>query len=1083
MKRMLRPAGALLLLSALFMPAAHAYLTVTGNGTSPAIANGTSFVTTPTAAVFYRPTGEYFFGLNWTIASPGNYSICYGNYRTPDVAPTLTALGSGVGLTGVNVHNVAVVPYSSSTTYALVQADVSNPTILAVAGGGAAGAGALTTTQVSAITKTSLTPVTTGAVAGAGAINSVGGLITGGIRSLCASNDLGTSGMNIAFVGSKVNAGVNNPFGAGTGAANGTAFDGLVGILVGRNATTGAPTIVATGGQTATAARAFDLTSTGSNFIGDAGAVTTCTVGAAGTRYGDYPALWYDSILNRLYVGTTIHTATPGVAGASSSLISVAIYPVTVVPNTSITLGAALKPFSAAAGTGPLVNLVSAAVTGIVAVKSTNAQGAIGVSAQMLRTMHTSTGFVYLLVNGDVGALGTGSAAATAATAGENIYAVPLVGTNAITANGVAAADAIGCFADVRTADYATIAGGAAASFALSTSAAYLVGGNSSLPITAGANVVKDMFVDGDTVYVAAGDGAASATNNPGVYKSQAVFNQNGQIDHWTDWQRVTPNDMAGQTAGGTAANGTDGRADFVAVDGYTGHAWITNSTSLKSNVTQWSQPAVLTQQSGLPAAVNAALPGGLCYSVLDLNTSVTGWGGTTPARITAFGGQEKVCFAITGSASALPLAMNGAYQQQTTQLQTTGAGNVYDYTNTHTFITTSLPAGAGAVISLAYSGWNPDTATTAATGNTVGMFFAGCAGTATTAPGLYAWTWSPTQAGFNPVTTELNDLQDIQYWDTSTGHWSWQLIPNVQGMPVKIASLGGGLHVLTRTATLDRIYSSAKQGTGVALNTSFIVTASSGVAPSGTNSSLASVSQIYDFVISATATAAAATPATLDEQLLILTNDGIYTTSSTTGMQSPSSVAAQAQLQAGWVRIASPTTNGFLTDYITQPGYQRNPQTFWFGNWAVNPNDPNVYNNYIWYQMSRNAYLGSNGSNIVNGTTYTADPTVTATFNGATSFNQTTAPTIYATFPVNARLFYNDGSRRFFIQKNPANDGAYQVLVLPYNLYDYNITANGKAVMSDAAVAQASAFYWMSPIGDTGRLMMGTSNGVIALQ
>ncbi len=1065
MKRMLRPAGALLLLSALFMPAAHAYLTVTGNGTSPATANGTSFVTTPTAAVFYRPTGEYFFGLNWNVASPATYSICYGNYRTPDVAPTLTALGSGTGLNGISVHNLAVVPYSSSATYALVQADVASPTILAVASGAAAGVGALTTTQVSAITKTSLTPVTTGAAAGAGAINAVDINITGGIRGLCASNDLGTAGMNIAFVGSKANGGTSNPFGAGINPVASTATDGLVGILVGRDAT-GAPTIVATGGSSPLTAQTFDLTNTGSYLISSTvGLITTCSTGIAGNRYADYPALWYDSILNRLYVGTTINSAASGTVGTFTGVISVGIYPVTVVPNTSITIGAQLAPFTTFSN-------IPATATGIVALRQDNAVS--NASAQMLRTMHTSTGFVYLLVNGGTVIAGLADAAAT--VTGENIYAVPLVGTASATAA------AVGTFADIRTGDYLTQAG-AAGSFALSTSAAYQVGGSGTLPITPGANVVKDMFVDGDTLYVAAGDGPATATNNPGVYKSQAVFNQNGQIDHWTDWQRVTPNDMAGQTVGGTAANGTDGRADFVAVDGYTGHVWVTNATSLKSNVTQWSQPAVLTQQSGLPAAVNAALPGGLCYSVLDLNTSVTGWGGTTPARITAFGGQEKVCFAITGSASALPAAMNGTYQQPTMQLQTTGDGNVYDYTQTNTFITTSLPAGAGAVISLAYSGWNPDTQT----GANVGMFFAGCAGTATTPPGLYAWCWSQTQAGFDPITTQLNDLQNVFNWGTYEDGWSWQLIPNVQGMPVKIASLGGGLHVLTRTNGLDRIYSTPKRGTGVALNSSFVVTASSGVAPTAgsTNSSLASVTQIYDFVISVSPLATAATPAAnASEQLLMLTNDGIYTTSNASGMSGGTSANTNNlnQLNAGWVRIAAPTSLGLLSDYLEQPGYNRSPQTFWFGNWTVNPTVPGVYNNYIWYQMSRNS-INPDGFTLANLTTYNADPTVTATFNGATSFNQTTAPTIYATFPVNARLFYNDGSRRFFVQKNPANDGAYQVLVLPYNLYDYNITANGKAPMSDAAVAQAGAFYWMSPIGDTGRLMMGTSKGVIALQ
>jgi hypothetical protein len=53
----------------------------------------------------------------------------------------------------------------------------------------------------------------------------------------------------------------------------------------------------------------------------------------------------------------------------------------------------------------------------------------------------------------------------------------------------------------------------------------------------------------------------------------------------------------------------------------------------------------------------------------------------------------------------------------------------------------------------------------------------------------------------------------------------------------------------------------------------------------------------------------------------------------------------------------------------------------------------------------------------------------------------------------------------------------------VPYNLYDYGIGTSGKAPLQDAVVVQAGAFYWMSMIGDTGRLMMETSNGVLSLQ
>lgn len=1078
MKKMLRPAGALLLLSALFMPAAHAYLTVVGNAAAPA-----TFLSAPNRAIFYRPTGEYYFGLaaGGVSLTTGNYAISYGNYRTPDVAPTLTPIATSALISALNVGNLAVV--SSAV------GGPTSPTIVSTVG-------AIATTGIlTAITKTNLTPVQTGTILDAA------GTVTPSIRGLCAANDYispTSASLDVAFAAVKVVGGGAISWGAGAGATTGLATgDGIQAVLMGRSAA-GVPAFTAIGGVASGGnAYPFDLTVTGSYLYQDAataaGGALTVEVGANGTRYGNQPAMWYDSILNRLYVGVTINqTAGNNTANASGSVCSIGMYPVVRPTTTTIAIGAVgaqLPMVTDAANSYPFGSLATSAITFPAAIqKVSNAGGAqrLGASAQMIRTMHTSTGFVYMIINGGT-ALGSANPAALALATADNVYALPLVGPAATTATNV------GKFANIQDPTYLTPAGGAADTFALTTSAMVQVGGNGILPIdvatpVAGANSVSDMFVDNDTVYVAIGQngGASTYQNNPGVYKSQALFDEVGRIASWTDWQRVVPNDMVGNAVPGT---GQDGRTDFVAVDGYTGHVWTTNTTSLQSNVTQWTQTApAINQQSGLPAAVNAALPGGLCYSVLDLNTSVTGWGATTPSRVTMFGGQERVCFAITGSGGILPVTANGVYNQTNSVLQTTGAGNVYDYTSTQTFFTTSLPAGAGAVISLAFSGWNLDTAT----GTTVGFFFAGCNGTEGVAPGLYAWAITganlTASTGFNPFTV-LNDFRNAPWVAGTTGTTnSWQLIPNVQGEPVKIESLGGGLHVLTRTAGLDRIYSAAKQANLNALNTSFVVTASSGVAPSGTNSSLASVSQIYDFVISVSATPAAATPAVGVEQLLMLTNDGIYTTSSLTGMQSPSTVATQAQLQAGWFRIAAPISNGLLTDYIGQPRYTRNPETFWFGNWTVNPIVPDVFNNYIWYQMSRYSFTGGTSATVgtqslADGYTYNTDPSVTATFNGASSFNQTTAPTIYATFPVNARLFYNDGSRRFFVQKNPTNDSKYQVLVLPYNLYDYNITANGKTVMSDAAVAQAGAFYWMSPIGDTGRLMMGTSNGVVALQ
>ena len=1040
MKTMLRFAGGLLLLSSLFSPALNAYLNVAGSGTAPV-----TWATAPTNAIFYRPTGDYFFGSPAATA----YSVSYANYRTVNTAPTVTAIGSDAALvgglvnnTGCPFNNLAVIPYSG---------DVTSPTIAAVATG--------STSTLRFITKSNNTVVSSDPLLDvAGAALQITSAISG-IRALCASKGTNTNGTDIVFAAVGTSAsGANDNWGTaqGAGGVTGSATCGIQAVLVGRNTTTGAPTVIGynlnTGG-TASRATPADLTYTGSFVIGNVGLASATLTSASSTTGGYAPAMHYDEILNRLYIGITGAVASSASATGRNGLITVGIFPVTKTATTiSVSGGAApatqLAPFTAAGAGNKYLAAGSAAIpadgSGIIAIQP-NAQTACTGAARILRTMHTSTGFCYLLVNGST-STGTNANAVAALTA-NLVYAVPLVGPAATTAA------AVGTFADVRTGDHLTQADvGIAGSLITTASAAACVGGGLGLigaPVSTAFNNITDMWVDGDAVYVAAGTTAQIATlvDSPGVWKSQAMFDDLGKIDHWTDWELVVPTDM------GAATTGLDGRVTFAAVDAYTGHVWATYNTT--TNVTQWSAPATPTSQPGLAAAVNTALSNA-CYSVLDLNASVSGWGATTSARMTAFGGQEKVCFAITGSCATPNATLNGTFAGSTgAKMFVQLNDSVFDYTSSGSFLTTSLPAGAGAVVALGFSGWNN-------AAGTAGFFFAGTAGTATTSPGLYVWAATTGGAGFNPIAVN-NDLQQAPFNST----FSWQKVTNVSGMPIKICANGGAVHVLTRTATLDRVYTCPVSTSLTTLNTNFIVTASTGTAPG-----LASVSQIYDLVISASATPGVAAA----EQLVILTSDGIYTSSASIGMQS----TAITQTNAGWSRIAAPTTQGLFSDYITGPLYNRAPQTFWFANFAANPSlAQSIFNKNIMYQMNRASLIPATNSV----TTYANDPNTTATFNGATSFNQTTAPTIYKNFPVMYRMFYDDGARRFFIIKKSTDDTKYSILVLPYNLYDYNITADGKAVMSDTLVAQAGTFYWMSPIGATGRLAMSTDKGLILLQ
>lgn len=1018
---MLRSAGVLLVISALLTPAAQAYYTVYGNGTATQTATGTSYATAPLTGKFYKPTGDYFVGL--TTGATTTYALSSFNYRNnPNVAPALVPLASDAALTGNSIGALFPVNYSGSIT---------SPTLVSIAV--ALGTANTILNVMNQLNKT---------VASSGILHDSADAANAGVEALVGGTIPSTT--------------VDTTYAAilGNGGGNfGAAGSGIAGGIITRNTTTNASGISmadvrpdGTGALTTTGravscafTNALDAPATAANLYAIYGRVHDATANSTSAD------IWFDPLIGTtgtLFTGVQITAAN---TDATDRAFGVGFYHPSNVSATTLQL----TPTS-------LVNTVIADgnVTSMF-VTSRNASTSI----LKVRTMHTSTGLSYLIFNG-----GNGLAAAV----GNVVRAIPLVNGTGTDIDGLPAK--ITTFSS--TAGYTTQAS-AASDLYISTTPAVQVG-NGVLPLTA-ANAVSDMYVDGDTVYVALNI-APNATNESGIYSSQACFNSLGQIDHWTDWRKVVPNDM------GLAADGSNGRVAFCAVDGYTGHVFATsNTTNFWTNVTQWTLPTGSpTTQPLLASAVNTAL-NNTCYSVCDLNSSTTGWGHTVVQRVTAFGGQEKVCFSVTGSSSS---ANNEAVILLTTStgIDDAAANDAYyNYANTSAnlmFFTTSLPAGAGAVVSLGYSSWDAYNDGTAAARNaTCGFFFAGCAGTASTAPALYVFADATTGVGITPVSFTGPGS------NATLNTFTWQKLTNISGMPTKIVANGGGVHVLTRTASLDRIYSCAKQITASALNTNFVVTGSSATAPTAgsTNSSLATAKQIYDLVISVSATPSNTTPATASEQLLILANDGIYTTSSLTGMQAPVD-----QLQAGWVKIDGTSTvvsTGFFTDYLGQPNYNRNPQTFWFANFAPNAVNTSVYNRNIEYQMSH-ANLSNNA--LASSITYSENPTATGTYNGSLNvgtFPQSTAPTIYKTFPVTARLFYDDGARRFFVQKNSSDDTKYQVLVLPYNLSAYNITADGKKTMPDTVVAAAGAFYWIREIGSTGRLMMGTSNGVISLQ
>lgn len=151
--------------------------------------------------------------------------------------------------------------------------------------------------------------------------------------------------------------------------------------------------------------------------------------------------------------------------------------------------------------------------------------GAVGANVQVsthgLKTMCTSTALDYLIVHGGNG---------TPSTTMRTVYALPLVNTKgANAAHGTIANKnaMINVFAGTFT-DPATTN----AQMTKTGDTAALVGGGA-----LAVGDITDMFVRGDTVFVTVK--TADANHAPGIFYSQALFDDTQKITRWTTWQRV----------------------------------------------------------------------------------------------------------------------------------------------------------------------------------------------------------------------------------------------------------------------------------------------------------------------------------------------------------------------------------------------------------------------------------------------------------------------------------------------------------------------------------------------------------------
>lgn len=257
-----------------------------------------------------------------------------------------------------------------------------------------------------------------------------------------------------------------------------------------------------------------------------------------GAAVGPDVDMYWDSSLNRLYIGLG---EVAGDMDKKGGVVCVLVG--RIDPKTNMMIINPIIPLDTAPQLLPLNDLTR--IVGFQSDKASNVQ----TSAFKIRTMNTSTGKNYLIVNGGVDTL------ANAARLNPQVYALPLVPTKKTPTKDNDAQD-IGLLANKN--NRSLVAKNAAQLLTkndletqVGMSPAYL-GHNLSAfekdkppapPVCNRAFLnqtqIVDMNVVGDSVYVSlAGQRDAMAREEQGIFASSAIFDEQGTVRAWTPWER-----------------------------------------------------------------------------------------------------------------------------------------------------------------------------------------------------------------------------------------------------------------------------------------------------------------------------------------------------------------------------------------------------------------------------------------------------------------------------------------------------------------------------------------------------------------
>lgn len=405
-------------------------------------------------------------------------------------------------------------------------------------------------------------------------------------------------------------------------------------------------------------------------------------------------------------------------------------------------------------------------------------------------------------------------------------------------------------------------------------------------------------------------------------------------------------------------------------------------------------------------------------YTVLDMPYHTNGFAGSTNYRYALFGANGEVTFIVTSQ-------LNGVQEIPTA-----------DFSSSETLLHTPI---AGTARVLEYS--------RRPTGTDTNYFFAG------TPQGFFVFT-DLAGNGF-----DVNTLAALNTAPFNTR--SWQQISTIIGEPIAIKSSGNGnVYILTRTLTSDPL----KPFTNTLYSVPFTNNSATMFAPGNiriiaqtSTGIFQNIIQFFDIAI--ISTGSTVSPAS-KEQLVLATNQGLYYSQATQAAQN-GIIDATDQTSANWTLDSTTATTMF---YKIQ-----------------SPNTP--IQNTVWPQSVQDASglqtFGNGSIHQLSGSGNSAG--TAALFNNGfipTHFNNNSQSP--ASLPTLIEHFWSDGNRRIIISKTNENPSNMNTL----SSVPFTPTApyNANNALNPIVIKGINHFYWISQIGATGQLTVGTDQGVIAL-